>query len=281
MFEIKRHVEIKETSLIVNAIKRADKFFNEITSIAITKKKSDLLGNMVNSLFEAFANTSGLGFNSLQIVKYIKGLADYGSANFNCILNDGKPFSFTIDGKTYEMMGSHHSSYTDAHKWLDCIYAAIAVRNEEAINILMQVPNTVFDNAAVKDDPITYALADVYKGLFGGIKDRSMLELISTAYSVADSDRADRLEYIMSNMIPQLGIIRTILSSNSEDEYNKLMKEAVLTHKDYWSQDEYEYEGWVSLPLIALASIAFDHKGYSLNFETDYIPRWLVEREFS
>ena len=281
MFEIKRHVEIKETSLIVNAIKRADKFFNEITSIAITKKKSDLLGNMVNSLFEAFANTSGLGFNSLQIVKYIKGLADYGSANFNCILNDGKPFSFTIDGKTYEMMGSHHSSYTDAHKWLDCIYAAIAVRNEEAISILMQVPNTVFDNAAVKDDPITYALADVYKGLFGGIQDRSMLELISTAYSVADADEADRLEYIMSNMIPQLGIIRSILSSDSEDEYNKLMKEAVLAHKNYWSQDEYVYEGWVSLLLIALASIAFDHKGYRLNFETDYIPRWLVECEFS
>ena len=207
--------------------------------------------------------------------------SELGSAHFKCITNAKKAIAFSVDGQLYEMTGNYYSSYTDAHKWLDCIYAAIAVRNEEAISILMQVPNTVYDNAAVKDDPITYALAGVYKGLFGGIQDRSMLELISTAYSVADADEADRLEYIMSNMIPQLGIIRTILSSNSEDEYNELMKEAVLTHKDYWSQDEYEYEGWVSLPLIALASIAFDHKGYSLNFETDYIPRWLVEREFS
>ena len=207
--------------------------------------------------------------------------SELGSAHFKCITNAKKAIAFSVDGQLYEMTGNYYSSYTDAHKWLDCIYAAIAVRNEEAISILMQVPNTVFDKASVKVDPITYALADVYKGLFGGIEDRSMLELISTAYSVADADEADRLEYIMSNMIPQLGIIRTILSSNSEDEYNKLMKEAVLTHKDYWSQDEYEYEGWVSLPLIALASIAFDHKGYSLNFETDYIPRWLVEREFS
>ena len=61
------------------------------------------------------------------------------------------------------------------------------------------------------------------------------------------------------------------------------MHDAVLKHKQRWSsgEREYSYAGWVSLPLIALASIAFDHKGYRLNFETDYISRWLVEREFS
>ena len=279
--KVMREIEKQNTERELGVIERAEKLKVKGPQRILEINSGSILGTMISRFFDAFIACEFLRLSNKKKINYLFLMSESGAGNFNCILNDGKPFSFTIDGENYEMMGSHHSSYTDAHKWLDCIYAAIAVRNEEAINILMQVPNTVFDNAAVKDDPITYALADVYKGLFGGIKDRSMLELISTAYSVADSDRADRLEYIMSNMIPQLGIIRTILSSNSEDEYNKLMKEAVLTHKDYWSQDEYEYEGWVSLPLIALASIAFDHKGYSLNFETDYIPRWLVEREFS
>ena len=278
---IKRHLNMTASKRTEATIAITENNLPKIGAIAVSKGDGSLLGGFVNSGYEKFSLTNMLNYEHERQVHFLKIIGDFGAANFNCVLNNGKLFSFTVNGETYEMMGSHHSSYTDAHKWLDCLYAAIAVRNEEAINILMQIPNTVFDKAAVKVDPITYALADVYKGLFGGIQDRSMLELISTAYSVADADEADRLEYIMSNMIPQLGIIRTILSSNSEDEYNKLMKEAVLTHKDYWSQDEYEYEGWVSLPLIALASIAFDHKGYRLNFETDYIPRWLVEREFS
>ena len=224
-----------------------------------------------------------LNYEHERQVHFLKIIGDFGAANFNCVLNNGKLFSFTVNGETYEMMGSHHSSYTDAHKWLDCLYAAIAVRNEEAINILMQVPNTVFDKASKKVDPITYALVDVYKGLFGGIQDRSMLELISHAYTVADSDDAGRLDFIMTIFMPQLGIIRSILSEGSEEEYNELMHDAVLKHKQRWSsgEREYSYAGWVSLPLIALASIAFDHKGYRLNFETDYISRWLVEREFS
>ena len=279
---IKRHtVELVDFDSEEDAIEDADLFKLSGPNRALELQDGEILGGHISTYYDAFSVGLFLKLETIQGFEYLKLMADFGSASFECILNNGKLFSFTIDGENYEMMGSHHSSYTDAHKWLDCIYAAIAVRNEEAISILMQVPNTVFDNAAVKDDPITYALAGVYKGLFGGIQDRSMLELISTAYSVADADEVDRLEYIMSNMIPQLGIIRTILSSNSEDEYNKLMKEAVLTHKNYWSQDEYVYEGWVSLLLIALASIAFDHKGYRLNFETDYIPRWLVECEFS
>ena len=279
--KVMREIEKQNTERELGVIERAEKLKVKGPQRILEINSGSILGTMISRFFDAFIACEFLRLSNKKKINYLFLMSESGAGNFNCILNDGKPFSFTIDGENYEMMGSHHSSYTDAHKWLDCIYAAIAVRNEEAINILMQVPNTVFDNAAVKDDPITYALADVYKGLFGGIKDRSMLELISTAYSVADSDRADRLEYIMSNMIPQLGIIRTILSSNSEDEYNKLMKEAVLTHKGYWTQDEYAYRGWESLPLIALASIAFDHKGYRLNFETDYIPRWLVEREFS
>ncbi|MEC8009848.1 MAG: immunity 49 family protein [Pseudomonadota bacterium] len=280
---IKRHVEIKSNKRMEENLEELQSEIPTFGNIAQKKNSGSLLGGIITYAYEAFSQSVALGKTPSIQIDYIKLIADLGAANFNCILNDGKPFSFTIDGENYEMMGSHYSSYTDAHKWLDCLYAAIAVRNEEAINILMQVPNTVFDNAAVKDDPITYALADVYKGLFGGIQDRSMLKLISHAYTVADSERAGRLDFIVKIMLPQLGIIRSILSGENEEEYNRLMKEAVLSHKERWSSSdhEYDYTGWVSLPLIALASIAFDHKGYRLNFETDYIPRWLVEREFS
>tara|TARA_Y100001934_G_scaffold121256_1_gene148229 strand:+ start:917 stop:1747 length:831 start_codon:yes stop_codon:yes gene_type:complete len=276
-------VEIKSNKRIEENLEELQSEIPTFGNIAQKKNSGSLLGGVITYAYEAFSQSVALGKNPNIQINFIKLIADLGAANFNCVLNDGKTFLFKIDGKTYEMMGSYHSSYTDAHKWLDCIYAAIAVRNEEAISILMQVPNTVFDKASKKVDPITYALVDVYKGLFGGIQDRSMLELISHAYTVADSDDAGRLDFIMTIFMPQLGIIRSILSEGSEEEYNELMHDAVLKHKQRWSsgEREYSYAGWVSLPLIALASIAFDHKGYRLNFETDYISRWLVEREFS
>ncbi|MEC8009849.1 MAG: immunity 49 family protein [Pseudomonadota bacterium] len=281
---IKRHtVELVDFDSEEDAIEDADLFKLSGQNRALELQDGEILGGHISTYYDAFSVGFFLKLETIQCFEYLKLMADFGSASFDCILNNGKLFSFTIDGENYEMMGSHHSSYTDAHKWLDCIYAAIAVRNEEAISILMQVPNTVFDKASKKVDPINYALVDVYKGLFGGITDRSMLELISHAYSVADSDDAGRLDFIMTIFMPQLGIIRSILSEESEEEYNELMHDAVLKHKQRWSsgEREYRYAGWVSLPLIALASIAFDHKGYRLNFETDYIPRWLVEREFS
>ena len=280
---IMREIERQNTEREIGAIDRAEKLKIKGPQRILEINSGSILGTMISRFFDAFIACEFLRLSSKKKINYLVLMSESGAGNFNCILNDGKPFSFTIDGKTYEMMGSHHSSYTDAHKWLDCIYAAIAVRNEEAINILMQIPNTVFDKASKKVDPITYALVDVYKGLFGGITDRSMLELISHAYTVADSDDAGRLDFIMTIFMPQLGIIRSILSEGSEEEYNELMHDAVLKHKQRWSsgEREYSYAGWVSLPLIALASIAFDHKGYRLNFETDYIPRWLVECEFS
>ena len=280
---IERHIKKKATKRTDLIITSTEDNFPEVNQLAVLNNDGSFFGGFINSSYESFSQANTTGYEKQRQVNFLKIIAEFGSANFNCILNDGKLFSFTIDGKTYEMTGSHHSSYTDAHKWLDCIYAAIAVRNDEAINVLMQVPNIVFDKASKKVDPITYALVDVYKGLFGGIQDRSMLELISHAYTVADSDDAGRLDFIMTIFMPQLGIIRSILSEGSEEEYNELMHDAVLKHKQRWSsgEREYRYAGWVSLPLIALASIAFDHKGYCLNFKTDYIPRWLVEREFS
>ena len=279
---IKRHtVELVDFDSEEDAIEHADLFVLSGPSRALELQDGEILGGHISTYYEAFTAGFLLKLEEKKRFKYLKLMADFGSASFDCILNNGKPFSFTVNGETYEMVGSPHSAYTDPQKWLSCIYAAIAVRNTAAIDTLIQVPDEIFDKANIKGDPLAYALADVYKNLFGAHQDRSLVQLISNAYNIEPSERTKKIDFNINVNMPQLGIIRTILSPDSENEYNELMKEAVLSHKKYWSKDEYEYEGWVSLPLIALASIAFDHKGYRLNFETDYIPRWLVEREFS
>jgi hypothetical protein len=149
------------------------------------------------------------------------------------------------------------------------------------INILCSIPNFVFENANLKPNAFDLAFVNVTKGLFDSTVDIGKL-LIATM-ELFDNNLIDKDRFIYTSKIlfPQLPLYRCILS-NLEDEFNEKLLEAVLYHKEFWGSKKLEEdsEGWISLPMIAACVVAHDNKDFNITVETDYIPMWLVKKEF-
>ncbi|MEL0633681.1 immunity 49 family protein [Pseudoalteromonas carrageenovora] len=159
-------------------------------------------------------------------------------------------------------------------------YAAITLRDKKAIEQLIQVPKSVFDNANISADAFDTALINLMKGLFE--PEANMGDLLEAALIAADPNAiaSGRRSYVQNILLPLLPVYRCIYTTNAQDEFNEAMVEALEAHKKYWKKDKREQQGWISLLLIAAASHAYDLKGYQLTVETDYIPVFLVKNDF-
>jgi len=77
---------------------------------------------------------------------------------------------------------------------------------------------------------------------------------------------------------PLVAIIRTIFTANAEVAFNQEMEKALVLHKEYYTaENAVDYFGVIPLGLTALAALAYDHKGYKVTVENEYIPKWMVE----
>ncbi|MBP6722142.1 MAG: immunity 49 family protein [Bacteroidia bacterium] len=74
---------------------------------------------------------------------------------------------------------------------------------------------------------------------------------------------------------PEYQVWRCVLAKDPR-EMNLALKEALESHKTFWSTDDKRSRdaGWISLPLLHACAYAHDH-GMEIEVESDYIPRWL------
>ncbi len=162
-------------------------------------------------------------------------------------------------------------------------YSAVILRDSNAINALKNVDETIFANSNLKCDVFDLTLVTLMQGLFKKDgPDTDVGTLLENALIASNPHNIDhgRRPYANQILYPLLPLYRCIFTKDSEAEYRQVMREALESHKAYWKEDSYEQQGWISLPLMAAASIAYDYAGYQLDFETDYLPGWLVKKRF-
>jgi hypothetical protein len=144
------------------------------------------------------------------------------------------------------------------------------------------VPEETHKTANLRPNDFDLAFVQATKGLFNSEVNIGQL-LVDAMIAAKAEDKMEpaRFEYIDHILVPQIPLYRCILSSD-ETEFNEKLQEAILEHKEFWGQEDKQYKkrGWISLPLMGIAAIALDNKSFNITFETDYIPNWLVKREF-
>lgn len=110
----------------------------------------------------------------------------------------------------------------------------------------------------------SYHLVDFMKGLFDSNVDIGDL-LIDAMESMKDTN------YMLNIRSPLLSLYRCFLSNDSE-EFDEKLDEALASHKEFWADDLFDVDGWVSMELLAVLSLANDNKKWSLSAQSDYIP---------
>ncbi|MEL0633685.1 immunity 49 family protein [Pseudoalteromonas carrageenovora] len=245
-----------------------------------TQNAQDVLGGSIQNAINAFGEAVLAEVPHQQIVRYLQHIKEFGSANFAFACRQGETFDVTINNDTFGLTGGPAGAYLHTDVWEKVFYAAVTLRDKKAIEQLIQVPKSVFDNANISADAFDTALINLMKGLFE--PEANMGDLLEAALIAADPNAiaSGRRRYVQHILLPLLPVYRCIYTTNAQDEFNEAMVEALEAHKKYWKKDKMEQQGWISLPLIAAASHAYDLKGYQLTVKTDYIPDFLVKNDF-
>ncbi len=278
---IKRHYQTDYIELELEDIEEFEERVPVKINTIKTKNSGLVLGGSINDALGAFADAVVAQQDNKIILRYITLLKEFGAANFEFVMRMDEEFSVTLDGDTFVLTGAPKANFVDTGKWETAFYSAVILRDEAAIDVLNEVDETVFFNANIKPDSFDLALVNLLQGLFSA--DSDLIALLEKAWKTSEPDEIDddRFSYASKILVPLLPIIRCIFTPNAEDEFNEAMLEAVEQHKDFWTvTNEDNKQGWLSLPLMAVAVLAYDHKAYQLNFKTEYILDWLVTRDF-
>jgi len=277
---IVRHFEAKSIERIIDKINRYEELLLIGTNTIKTQNAQDVLGGSIQNAINAFGNAVLADVPHQQIVRYLQHVKEFGSANFAFACRQGETFDVTINNDTFALTGGPAGAYLHTDVWEKVLYAAVTLRDKKAIEQLIQVPKSVFDNANISADAFDTALINLMKGLFE--PEANMGNLLEAALIAADPNAiaSGRRSYVQNILLPLLPVYRCIYTANAQDEFNEAMVEALEAHKKYWTKDRRKQQGWISLPLMAAASHAYDFKGYQLTVETDYIPDFLVKNDF-
>ena len=238
----------------------------------------------MNAYLEAFVKESVFKFDNDRgdAWHYLLRATQLGVGIFQSNSNHGKTFPFAFDNGYTEVTGKKTGYRTDESEWCKILYCAIILRHQESISELMLVDNKIFEasNFGPQIKEFDYARTDLYRAIFSNGDLSGLLKQTIESFD-PDVYNDDAYFYVSRLKWPQIAIIKAIFTADAEDEFNQAVEKALLLHKEYYSHEDHnvDYQGAISLPLTALAVLAYDHKKYKVKVENEYIPNWLVKKE--
>lgn len=264
---------------------RVIKLYNRLQEGGLGRIQEDpshgLHNHFKRNLIDTFPMEAIENPNGYHAWLYLLRASQLGHGIFQSNANDGQAFAFFYDDEYLEVVGKKNPENAEHPVWLLALYAAIIVRNQEAIDFLTTIDNEVFVNSNYGNQlkPFDYALADLLKGLFNPNAD--LAHLLEQAYVTSNpGDYPIDEAYLYASRLkwPLVSIIEAIFTEDGEQAYNSAMEKALLLHKEYYSDEERSgsRSGGLAIPLIAMAVIAKEVKGYQLSVENEYIPDWLI-----
>jgi hypothetical protein len=276
---IARHYQ-KSQEFLIEDVEWYEESWGDVLE-ALQNRPADNLGSEFREALKYFVLTVVGGLEKDRILRALGITKSIGIANFMFATHNEEVFTMRLPDASFELTGQSITAYTDIETWLSAYFSTLIAGDNAGIEALCAVPEQVHRQADLKPDDFGLAFVRAVKGLHD--PDAKIGQLLIEATEASHPDRLsdDRFEYVDRILYPLLPLYTCILSSDQAD-FNEKLEEAVLEHKAFWSADEHHYntKGWISLPLTAVSGLAFDHKGFEMTFETEYIPAWMVRREF-
>ena len=183
--------------------------------------------------------------------------------------------------KTVKTMQKFTHNYVGTITWVMCIYTAIILRDKIAIAFLKTISTLFMEHDYTKADSFDVQYTNFIKSLFKDIEKRegAWAECI---YQIENEGYValSRKEYVKHLHHPELLVYEAIFKEDNE-LLNERLVHALQMHRQFYSDPEREGDpwGWISYALISACSIAYD-KGMSIEVESDYLPKWMIENDF-
>ncbi|MCI2421204.1 immunity 49 family protein [Saccharopolyspora sp. K220] len=203
-----------------------------------------------------------------QVANAIFAAATESADHVDCLIGE-EFYAIPATGPTY---------YSDPKRWQTALWLAVIARDFDRIQKLTLVDeNTLRANSDDYDEyvyPWIGALQSYFSGDAGEVPEKlaAASELIAPENVTRSSP--ERIEKIVS---PQL-LLFLELASRNEEEFNDVLVEALVSHRDFWTADDERRTnpvGFVALAPLAFAASATD-AGFHIGVESGYLPRGLL-----
>jgi hypothetical protein len=174
--------------------------------------------------------------------------------------------------------------------WENAIYLAVISRKEHA---LLDVLSLDFNSTNFPEISIGHKYRKAFiQFLLEYLRDdsinNSLLKVMEEQYELAEEVIAEfkpDYSYWIYLYRPLIKLIQG-LHKDEEKSFNIHLIKALEHHRNFWSSSRpmnpggpapyQDYEGLISLPCTALASMAFD-KGWKLDVKSDYMPAFMID----
>ncbi|WP_179957510.1 immunity 49 family protein [Exilibacterium tricleocarpae] len=257
-------------------------FEEDIEDVLLSLEERPKNLTQFNDALRSATRADALGENDELTIQYMQLALELGVAHFISALELPEKFGVDYLGKRYAYAIKSSKVHTDPDAWLNVVYLAIILRNQDALGVMGRISTEALRNANIKTDEANYLYVDFIKGLFD--KKVDVGELLIAAMKATDYPgiSKERTGYLLNIRVPLLSLYRCFLS-NDQAEFNEKLNEAVMLHKVFWADNPKNYhdiDGWVSMDLLAVLSLAYDDKGWAPQIDSDYIPKWLVTGQY-
>ncbi|NRD73825.1 immunity 49 family protein [Shewanella sp. VB17] len=182
--------------------------------------------------------------------------------------------------------GGIRFGYRDSdYRAIDCadyssyLWISLLCEQDDDLDYLVEVQ----DHPNVKwKTPAQYLYFEIIAG-FLKLKD---LDVQAKIQEFVDETTPDKIsaglnEFMTYIALPTIDVMLKIFGGADEQLYRETMYNAAQSHAEFWPQEQLagKDDGPLSLPLTALARVAYKHRGYTLGFECDYIPEYFYQAE--
>ncbi len=253
---------------------------------------NDMALKMCNSLY---LNEIKWGVSILSIC------VELGKIVYDMLNHKGQEVEVCFAGESVLTTGRVFEEAQQTTSWVNTLHVAIIARHQPTIKTLCAVAN---DDLVTNHSRNTFTEVNFFKALLDNqgnpreflaaiFKEDSMYFDEPSGFEMSKlhngfkNKYVDRYYYQLSKANFEYWGYEAVLNKDKE-RFNELLLISLQMHKAVWDTVELGYTnldyrnnalGWVSLPLLALCSFAFDN-GIEIEVGSDYIPEWLYKGEF-
>lgn len=213
-------------------------------------------------------------------------MLESGIGMFTMLSNPGKAVSFQIGDVKVDTIGTTEVRDGNYLIWMSVVDIAIILRDGAAFNSLMEIPEEPLLAAhRPQGDDFNFKYFRYYRSMYHREinQGNALLEL----YEATDPKnlKVQTPLFVLTHWVPIIDIHFAVLKRDGKN-FNLKLESAILEQKRYHKakleQEDIGDGDMVSFDPSLVAAASFgSQRGLKMAIESDYLPRWMIEGDFS
>lgn len=167
---------------------------------------------------------------------------------------------------------NHHATPLD---WLTAAWLAVITRSEDRVRELCSAGKYALRGCGVKVEDYVHPWIETLQRFLSN--EPVSPALIGSVIDLSDPDNAKYAtsEFMLLIAYPPVNVLYRVLRGTAA-QFNESLAQAITAHRDYWSQSAGNPDGFISLPVLAMA-VCGHAKGFPIEVESGYLIGTLIQ----